>query len=305
MEITLTKCFICDAVINTKEKCLGSELARSLELPIASLLEKCLQQLVNETDEELFCRECTKKIKDYDQLVHLSQQIENDLFELFQRKSLTYYVVEEISCDLDGNENINDEDAIEHSGNDDEGIDHEYIEEENNEDYSSLVEETELQIEYADPSEMESVTEKVESEPDYQRGERPWKVSRTSRANEENNTVRRRKKTRRPMKSIKCDQCNTKFENKTEYRKHVKAVHSEEQRLVCDICGQTYKSKAALDIHVGMHKNVSPHECQVCHKKFTQKGALVRHMPLHTGERPYQVLMTQVPYRCVALIACV
>lgn len=30
--------------------------------------------------------------------------------------------------------------------------------------------------------------------------------------------------------------------------------HREADKLVCYICGMTYKSKAALDVHVGMHQ---------------------------------------------------
>lgn len=30
--------------------------------------------------------------------------------------------------------------------------------------------------------------------------------------------------------------------------------HRETDKLVCYICGMTYKSKSALDVHVGMHQ---------------------------------------------------
>lgn len=30
--------------------------------------------------------------------------------------------------------------------------------------------------------------------------------------------------------------------------------HRESDKLVCYICGMTYKSKSALDVHVGMHQ---------------------------------------------------
>ena len=81
-----------------------------------------------------------------------------------------------------------------------------------------------------------------------------------------------------------------KFKDKSMLKQHLKTqVEAPNERQICDICGQAYKSKSALDVHVGLHNGFSPYECQVCGRKFTQKGALVRHMPIHTGERPYQV----------------
>lgn len=38
------------------------------------------------------------------------------------------------------------------------------------------------------------------------------------------------------------------------------------EKLVCDICGQTYKTRTALSIHVAMHQGRSPHECELCKK---------------------------------------
>lgn len=65
--------------------------------------------------------------------------------------------------------------------------------------------------------------------------------------------------------------------------------HHFDKKFDCNICGVSYKSKSGLDVHIGLHKGLSPHQCTICNKKFTQKGALVRHMPIHSGEKPYQV----------------
>lgn len=63
---------------------------------------------------------------------------------------------------------------------------------------------------------------------------------------------------------FKCQQCNVQFEDKTQYRDHIRSHELGSKEMhVCDICGQTYKSKTALDIHVGLHKGVSPHKCEV------------------------------------------
>lgn len=83
------------------------------------------------------------------------------------------------------------------------------------------------------------------------------------------------------LKPYKCSECPKSWKTVGELKSH-KISHSKE-RHICEICGQAYKHKSALDIHVGMHYGVNPFTCEVCQKSFTQKGALQRHLPIHTG----------------------
>lgn len=63
---------------------------------------------------------------------------------------------------------------------------------------------------------------------------------------------------------FKCQECKIDFDDKLQYRDHIRTHDMGSKEMhVCDICGQTYKSKTALDIHVGLHKGVSPHKCEV------------------------------------------
>ncbi|KAF5287087.1 hypothetical protein FQA39_LY16072 [Lamprigera yunnana] len=77
-------------------------------------------------------------------------------------------------------------------------------------------------------------------------------------------------------------------------KKNVKEVNSQllsqnnQQPFICEVCGQSYKQKSALHIHIGMHNGINPFTCQYCQKSFTQKVALQRHLPIHTGDTPYQ-----------------
>lgn len=68
----------------------------------------------------------------------------------------------------------------------------------------------------------------------------------------------------------------------------------ESGRVVCDICGKSYKTKSALSLHINVHTQKNAHECNICGRGFTQRGALVRHMPMHTGEKPYQVWLLEL-----------
>lgn len=91
----------------------------------------------------------------------------------------------------------------------------------------------------------------------------------------------RRKRDSEILKPYKCSECLKSWKTSGELKSH-KISHSKE-RHICEICGQAYKHKTALDIHVGMHYGVNPFTCEVCQKSFTQKGALQRHIPIHTG----------------------
>ncbi|XP_055305596.1 zinc finger protein 311-like [Sitodiplosis mosellana] len=61
-----------------------------------------------------------------------------------------------------------------------------------------------------------------------------------------------------------------------------------ENKVSCDYCGRTYRSKSALSVHIVKHIDKNPFECNLCGKTFTQRGGMVRHMRIHSGERRHQ-----------------
>lgn len=85
MDSNLAKCFICDVVCVAKCTNQGSYIAQSLTMPLISVLTKCLRTFV-EVENEYFCCDCVRKIKEYDNLAKLSLQIEADLYRQFQSK---------------------------------------------------------------------------------------------------------------------------------------------------------------------------------------------------------------------------
>lgn len=297
MEECLQKCFICDADIQSNEKCIGTHWSKSIILPISKILEKCIQQLFDEADEQYFCFECIKRMQEYDQLVQLSQQIENDLFDAYQRKSLNNYFI--VDDEPDYEQDTRTENIAELSGGDgvDDETDYDKICANDIDDCMNKIDNNsmdtknvELIIEYVPQVTTPPTANRYVVQELRKRG-RPKKGANEELKNVNNHKENRSQRLRKlPTNNLNCERCDISFRNKIEQREHNKTMHANKQWLVCDICGQRYKSKGALDIHVGMHKGVSPHECEICGKKFTQKGALVRHMPLHTGERPYQVI---------------
>lgn len=86
---------------------------------------------------------------------------------------------------------------------------------------------------------------------------------------------------------LTCIKCNCKFKSYANIADHVCQPNT--KRFICDICGQDYKTKSALVIHMLIHSGKRRHNCKFCEKSFTQRVALARHMPIHTGEMNYQV----------------
>ncbi|XP_067645446.1 transcription factor Ouib [Eurosta solidaginis] len=64
--------------------------------------------------------------------------------------------------------------------------------------------------------------------------------------------------------------------------------HSKEKQMhVCDVCGNVYPRKYALDAHMRRHRNERPYECEICSQSFHLNFQLTRHIRKHTGVRPY------------------
>lgn len=292
-DTNLPKCFICDGMIPSKDECVGTVVAQTVMFPIAKILEMCLQHLFTEIDCEFFCPACIQKIQHYDQLAQLSKQIESELFEAYQRKSLNnYFIVEDTYDDDEAIEMHAAEEVIFDDASDAEddpmakrigkGAE-ETLDDDDGTDFEATVQPT------------HNVKLEIEHVPPTGGGKYSTRSQRTRAKKEDADEGKPAK--RKPLKTskfkkreYKCPMCKAPCRNRADRSNHIKTEHGGEKcDLVCDICGQLYKSKRALDIHVDMHKGISPHECNICGKKFTQKGALVRHMPLHTGEKPYQV----------------
>lgn len=298
----LPKCFVCDGIVTSKDECQAMTVSQTVMLSIEKILEMCLQHLFAEIDNEFFCPDCIQKIQQYDHLVQLSKQVESELFEAYQRKSLNnYFIVEEAydddeTIDMNSTEEVVLVETIATRLEKCEQEDVQVLEEDDATEYETIDQPTKnvkLEIEHVLPREGKYSTRSLHN---------PTKME-----SEDVKPTIKRKPTRTPKlmkREYKCPVCKAPCRNRSDRSNHIKTVHGEEKcELVCDICGQTYRSKRALDIHVDMHKGISPHECNICGKKFTQKGALVRHKPLHTGEKPYQV-QCQHPFSCVSQIQC-
>ncbi|XP_035462724.1 zinc finger protein 235 isoform X2 [Scophthalmus maximus] len=109
-----------------------------------------------------------------------------------------------------------------------------------------------------------------------------------------------------------CDHCPKRFNHKAHRDLHVKARHTGEKSVQCDVCGKGYSCVSVLKTHrvthfdktfvcdvCGknffhachltrhklVHQNVRPHRCSTCGKGFNQAANLRSHQAVHSGER--------------------
>ncbi|XP_067621082.1 zinc finger protein weckle [Eurosta solidaginis] len=80
---------------------------------------------------------------------------------------------------------------------------------------------------------------------------------------------------------VPCPYCERKFTKKAVMRQHVRGVHENCKPFICDICGRSAKTLAALAEHKLVHTNETPYECGVCHRAFKNKARLKVHLETH------------------------
>ncbi|XP_041450869.1 gastrula zinc finger protein xFG20-1-like [Drosophila obscura] len=80
---------------------------------------------------------------------------------------------------------------------------------------------------------------------------------------------------------------NSTAENGQEKAPGVCRSNEEPTNIMCEICGNIYSKRAALNIHMRRHLAEKPFECEICSKTFAGPSELNRHIRVHTGEKPF------------------
>lgn len=58
-----------------------------------------------------------------------------------------------------------------------------------------------------------------------------------------------------------------------------KSQGQDQQRShVCEVCGNTYKYRHALEVHMRRHRGDKPYKCEYCERCFVIRFELKRHM---------------------------
>lgn len=87
MESNLADCFICGASCAAKCSNQGFYITKNLNMPLIAVLTRVLRTFETEAESNAyFCCDCVQKIKEYDNLIRLSSQIEAELNEKFENK---------------------------------------------------------------------------------------------------------------------------------------------------------------------------------------------------------------------------
>ncbi|XP_066254725.1 zinc finger protein 253-like isoform X36 [Euwallacea similis] len=83
-----------------------------------------------------------------------------------------------------------------------------------------------------------------------------------------------------------CLTCNKTFNHISLYRRHL-TRHSDAKRFKCDLCGNRYTAKHAMEIHRRSHTGERPFMCEICGSSFTAMKFLTVHKVVHSEERPF------------------
>ncbi|KAI4898307.1 hypothetical protein NFI96_033512 [Prochilodus magdalenae] len=82
-----------------------------------------------------------------------------------------------------------------------------------------------------------------------------------------------------------CPTCGQVFKRRCHMRVHM-LRHSGQKPHRCEVCHKTFAHKSNLGRHCQTHMTRKPHVCQQCGQSFTQSGTLKKHQLLHASEEP-------------------
>lgn len=93
-----------------------------------------------------------------------------------------------------------------------------------------------------------------------------------------------------------CVLCGMSFKQRKRLRIHERAVHLQDKRYACDICGSTYINNWNLKNHMRTHAHLNvlaTYTCSTCSTTFRGKAGLAAHMRMRhgdMGEQEYKVV---------------
>ncbi|KAG6463154.1 hypothetical protein O3G_MSEX013703 [Manduca sexta] len=126
---------------------------------------------------------------------------------------------------------------------------------------------------------------------------RPYKCKQCSKSFLTQQNLNQHEKTHSGIKDFICNICNKAFSTqhnlevhgvRSNLHSHRRATHLNEKRHACSLCPKQFKRRRLLDYHVkASHTGERPLKCEVCSSTFVYPEHYKKHIRTHSGERPY------------------
>ncbi|XP_077295780.1 uncharacterized protein LOC143918007 [Arctopsyche grandis] len=88
-------------------------------------------------------------------------------------------------------------------------------------------------------------------------------------------------------KKYKCKHCSKRYYQSCTLSRHIKAVHLQERRHVCQKCGNSFFDKSGLVEHMLKHTGIKNFHCEICTKSYGRRFTLTEHMKIHNNVKNY------------------
>lgn len=83
---------------------------------------------------------------------------------------------------------------------------------------------------------------------------------------------------------IVCDVCGNVSNNARKHENHIRISHSVQQKFQCDICKSWLSNRDAIRAHMRRRHVERPVQCPICARPCANKNSLYKHKKTHTAE---------------------
>ncbi|XP_055373778.1 transcription factor Ouib-like [Condylostylus longicornis] len=84
-----------------------------------------------------------------------------------------------------------------------------------------------------------------------------------------------------------CDVCGNQYDRKYTLQQHMK-WHSDDKPFACELCGKAFVTEYQIHRHMRVHTGEKPYKCQYCERKFSDASSRMKHERIHTNVRPFK-----------------
>ncbi|XP_076644623.1 uncharacterized protein LOC143354426 [Halictus rubicundus] len=313
-----THCLICNSKVGVSTRnsirIFNENAFTSSEKPLVDIICAVLETDLNEENVHslVVCKKCYKLFNEVDELESRLTEVKLELFNNYKR------TVQKVS-DMRNEEDYNDHDYIENTESQDTELKYTEKDEQEMEEIEGEEERLEEEEEEEEPPCEAEIILNIEPMPETSNSEEKKRMKRSkipskldatqeqiiSRdgstytcllcTNEEDKAVGDAKSIIAHMKSVHetrlyiCDICGDDFKKRTELSLHLDDhVAKEDGDFQCEICNRIFSNLRLFRIHKRIHyPQVKSWPCETCGKRYSSKNLLEEHINTHTGVRPY------------------